>query len=107
MIWLRDLKVEDGKSMGHEAMFTTGKLKIICRGPNNRIIACNFKVFQYGADREFINGSTTDDWEIFEIQPGRYYIEAAYHDDEQSVMLKKWISMAVGDNEVVEQVLRF
>lgn len=107
MIWLRDLKVEDGKSTGHEAMFTTGKLKIICRGPNNKIIACNFKVFQYGADREFINGSTTDDWEIFEIQPGRYYIEAAYHDDEQSVMLKKWISMSVSDNEVVEQVLRF
>lgn len=107
MIWLRDLKVDDGKSTSHEAIFTAGKLKIIGRGPNNKLITCHFKVFQYGSDREFINGETGDDWEIFEIQPGKYYLEAAYHDDEQSVMLKKWINISVGENEVVEEVLRF
>lgn len=107
MIWLRDIVVEDGKTMSHEAIYTAGKLKIIGRGPNSQIITCHFKVFEYGADREIINGMTGSDWEVFEIQPGKYYLEAGFHDDIQSVMLKKWINITVGENEVVEEVLRF
>jgi Ca-activated chloride channel homolog len=107
MIWIRDIQVEDGKTISHEAIFTAGKLKIIGRGPNNEIITTHFKVFKYGADRELINGQTADDWEIFQIEPGKYYIEAAYHDEEQAVMLKKWINVSVEENEIVEIVLRF
>lgn len=107
MIWLRDLQVEDGKITSHEAIFTAGRLKIIGRGPNNEIIPCTFKVFQYGKDRELISGTTSQDWDVFEIQPGKYYLEAGYHDDEQSVLLKQWVSLSVGENEVVEVVLRF
>lgn len=107
MIWLRDIRVGDGQTISHEAIFTAGKLKIIGRGPNNQIITCNFKVFQYGKDRELINGTTGQDWEVFEIQPGKYYLEAGYHDDAQSVLLKQWVNISVGENEVVEVVLRF
>lgn len=107
MIWLRDLKVEDGKSSSHEAIYTAGKIKIIGRSSNNRIIQCKFKVFRYGADRELISGVTGDDWEVFEIDPGKYYLEASYVDDVQTVTLKKWINISIGENEVVEQVLRF
>lgn len=107
MIWLRDIAVEDGKTVSHEAIFTAGKLKIIGRGPNNQVITCAFKVFQYGKDRELINGTTGQDWEVFEIQPGKYYLEAGYHDDAKSVLLKQWVNIAVGENEVVELVLRF
>ena len=107
MIWLRDMKVSDGQTVSHEAIFTAGKLKIIGRGPNNQVIICNFRVFQYGKDRELINGTTGQDWEVFEIQPGKYYLEAGYHDDEQLVLLKQWVNISVGENEVVEIVLRF
>jgi len=107
MIWLRNLRVEDGKSSSHEAIYTTGKIKIIGRGPNNKIIECRFKIFQYGADRELLSGVTGDDWEIFEIEPGKYYLEASYIDEAETVMLKKWINLDIGDNDVVEQVLRF
>lgn len=104
---IKDIVVEDGKTVSHEAIFTAGKLKIIGRGPNNKIIPCHFKVYQYGADTELINGDTGDDWQIFEIQPGNYYLEAGYVDPIQSVLLKKWINVKVGDNEVVELILRF
>ncbi len=107
MVWLRDIKVEDGKTVSHEAIFTAGKLKIIGRGPNNQIILCHFKMYKYGADRELINGVTGQDWEIFEIEPGPYYLEASYHDEAQSVLLKKWVNITIGENEVVETVLRF
>ncbi len=100
-------KVEDGKTISHEAIFTAGKLKVIGRGPNSKIITCHFKVFKYGTDRELINGVTGDDWEIFEIEPGKYYVEASYHDEEQSVTLKKWINVDIGENEIVELILRF
>ncbi|MFH1830339.1 MAG: hypothetical protein ABH871_06145 [Pseudomonadota bacterium] len=107
MIWIRDIKVEDGKTISHEAIFTAGKLKVIGRGPNNRIIKSSFKVFQYGSDRELINGVSGNDWEIFEIEPGKYYIEASYHDEADHVTLKKWINVDIGENEVVELIIRF
>lgn len=106
-IWIRDIKVDDGKTVSHEAIFTAGKLKIIGRGPNNKLIQCQFKVFKYGTDRELVNGITGDDWEVFEIEPGAYYLEVSYHDDDKSVMLKKWINIKIGENEVKEEVLRF
>lgn len=93
--------------MSHEAIFTAGKLKVIGRGPNNRIIPVHFKVYQYGADTELINGDTGDDWQVFEISPGSYYLEAGYVDPDQSVLLKKWINLKVGENEVVELIIRF
>jgi hypothetical protein len=107
MIWIRDIKIEDGKTVSHEAIFTAGKLKVIGRGPNNKIIKTDFKVYQYGSDRELITGETGNDWEIFEIEPGQYYIEASYHDEQAHVLLKKWINVTVGENEVVELVIRF
>ncbi len=107
MIWIRDVKVEDGKTISHEAIFTAGKLKVIGRGTNNRIIETFFKVFKYGSDRELISGVTSNDWEIFEIEPGKYYIEASYHDEIGHVTLKKWINVDIGENEVVELVIRF
>lgn len=106
-VLLKDLDVEAGKTISHQAIFTQGKIKIIGRGPNNKIIPVRFKIFEYGADRELINGKTGDDWARFEIPPGRYYLEAAYVDPEQDVLLKKWVNVNIGENEVVEQVLRF
>lgn len=106
-VWIRGINVEDAKTISHEAIFTAGKIKIIGRGPNNKIINCKFKIFQYGSDRELINGETGDDWMIFEIDPGKYYMEAAYLDPEGPQLLKKWINISVSENEIVEQVLRF
>jgi hypothetical protein len=54
-----------------------------------------------------ISGDTGDDWQIFDIQPGNYYLEAGYVDPEASVLLKKWISFKVGENELREERLRF
>jgi hypothetical protein len=107
MIWTRDIKIEDGKTISHEAIFTAGKLKVIGRGPNNKIIKVDFKVYQYGSDRELIIGETGNDWEIFEIEPGQYYIEASFHDEVEHQLLKKWINVSIGENEVVELVIRF
>ncbi len=106
-ITIKDIVVEDGKMVSQEAIFTAGKLKIIGRGPNNKIIPVHFKVYQYGADTELINGDTGDDWQIFDIAPGNYYLEAGYVDPVQSVLLKKWINVKVGENEVLELILRF
>ena len=105
--WIKDILVEEGKQISLEAIFTAGKLKIIGRGANNKVIPCHFKVYQYGADTELINGDTGDDWQVFEIQPGNYYLEAGYVDPVQSVLLKKWINVKVGENEIMELVLRF
>jgi hypothetical protein len=106
-VMISDLKVKAGQTISHESIFTAGKIKIIGRGPNNKIIVVSFKIFEYGADRELINGKTGDDWSVYEIPPGRYYLEAGYVDPIQSVLLKKWVNVTVGDNQVVEQVLRF
>lgn len=106
-LWIKDVDIKIGKQVSHEAIFTAGKLKIIGRGANNKIIKCHFKIYQYGSDTELINGDTGDDWQEFEIMPGSYYLEAGYVDPEASVLLKKWINVKVGDNEVLELVLRF
>lgn len=104
---LNDIKLEEGKTTSHEAIFTSGKIKLIARGPNNALITCHFKIFEYGADRELINGLTGNDWQSYEIEPGKYYIEASYHDPDLAVTLKKWVNISIGENEIVEKVLRF
>lgn len=106
-VWLRDLEVKDAQTISHEAIFTTGKIRLIGRGPNGKIIPCEFKIFEYGADRELIHGTTGDDWQAFDINPGKYYLEVGYHDPEQAVILKKWINISVDENQILEQVLRF
>ncbi|MBI4212359.1 MAG: VWA domain-containing protein [Deltaproteobacteria bacterium] len=106
-VWVRDINVKEGEPVSHEAVFTAGKIKIIGRGPNNKIIKCSFRVFQYGADRELISGETGDDWKLFEIQPGKYYIEASYNDPDASQLLKKWINVSIDEGEQEELVLRF
>ncbi|MFH1874222.1 MAG: VWA domain-containing protein [Pseudomonadota bacterium] len=105
--WLKDIEIKNGKLISQESIFTTGKLKIIGRGSNNIIINCKFKVFEYGSDRELILGETGDDWQIYEIEPGDYYLEAGYVDPEASVLLKKWINIKVADNEILELILYF
>ena len=107
MIWIRDITIEDGKTISHEAIFTAGKLKVIGRGPNNKVIKVQFRVYEYGSDRELIISETGNDWEIFEIEPGQYYVEASYHDELEHVLLKKWINVNIGENEVVELVIGF
>jgi hypothetical protein len=106
-IWMKDIEVKTGQQVSLETIFTAGKLKIIGRGANNVIIDCQFKVFEYGSDRELIKGETGDDWQIFEIQPGSYYLEAGYVDPEASVLLKKWINIKVAENEILEVILYF
>ncbi|PIU54738.1 MAG: hypothetical protein COS89_09230 [Deltaproteobacteria bacterium CG07_land_8_20_14_0_80_38_7] len=106
-IWIKDIDVKVGKQVSHEAIFTAGKLKIIGRGANNQIIKCHFKIFKYGSDHQLVGGDTGDDWQIFEIQPDSYYLEAGYVDPEASVLLKKWINIKVDENEILEVILNF
>ncbi len=104
---MKDVKVQESKTISLEAIFTTGKIKLIGRGANNVIITTHFKIFEYGSDTELINGTTGDDWNSYDIEPGKYYMEASFHDIAEAVMLKKWINIQIGKNEVVEKVLRF
>ena len=106
-IWLRSVDIQEAKIASLEAIFTDGQLKIMGRGPNNEIINCKFKIFKYGADREIIYGETGNDWKIFSINPGSYYMEASYNDQKQSVLLKKWVNIEIKENEVKEEILRF
>ncbi len=105
--WIKDIEIKTGKQISQESIYTAGKLKIIGRGTNNVIINCKFKVFEYGSDRELIIGETGDDWQIYEIEPGDYYVEAGYVDPDKSVLLKKWINIEVEDNEILELILYF
>ena len=54
-----------------------------------------------------ISGATGQDWQSFDLIPGSYYIEASYLDDATDQVLKKWITLKVGENEFVEKELRF
>ncbi|MFH1653793.1 MAG: VWA domain-containing protein [Pseudomonadota bacterium] len=104
---VKDIKIEESKTVSLDAMFTTGKIKLMGRGANNIIITTQFKIFEYGSDTELINGTTGDDWQIYDIEPGKYYLEVSYHDAALAVTLKKWINIEIGENEVLEKVLRF
>lgn len=106
-VWLHDVEIIVGNPLSKEAVFSSGKLKVICRGENNVILPCTFSVFTYRSDRPLYSGITTDTWKEYDIPPGKYYMEAGYNDPEAGVLLKKWINFSVEENQIVEQVLHF
>lgn len=105
--WFHDVEITVGPVISKEAVFSSGKLKVICRGENNSILPCNFSVFTYRSDRPLYSGQTTDNWRDYDIPPGKYYMETGYNDPDAGVLLKKWINFSVDENQIVEQVLRF
>lgn len=106
-VWLRDIQIEAGALYVREAVFTNAKLRLIGRGTNNEIVPVDFKLYEYGHDRPLFSGATGQDWQSFDLIPGQYYIEASYLDDTTDQILKKWITLKVGENEFVEKELRF
>lgn len=106
-VWFHDVEITVGNPISKEAVFSSGKLKVICRGENNVVLPCTFSVFTYRSDRPLYSGQTDDNWKDYDIPPGKYYMEAGYNDPEAGVLLKKWINFGVEENQVVEQVLRF
>lgn len=106
-VWFHNTEVAQEKPATRIAVFTSGKLKMICRGINNMTIPCGYKIFSYGTDSPLFEGETGDQWIEHDISPGSYYIEAEYHDKQEEVILKKWITFHVGDNEIVEEIIKF
>ncbi len=106
-IWFHDVEIKEGASITNEAIFTSGKLKLICRGKNNVVLTCEFNVFTYGSDTALFSGTTTDEWREFDIPPGKYYMETGWHDPEEQQLLKKWINLDIDENQIVEEILRF
>jgi Ca-activated chloride channel family protein len=106
-IWFHDVQVTEGTTIANEAIFTSGKLKLICRGKNNVVLSCEFNVFSYGSDTALFSGETAEDWKEFDIPPGKYYMEAGWHDPKEEQFLKKWINIEIGENQIVEEILRF
>lgn len=106
-IWFHDMEIREGQSITNEAIFTSGKLKLICRGKNNIILTCEFNVFTYGSDTALFSGATVDEWREFDIPPGKYYLEVGWHDPVEEQFLKKWINISIDQNQVLEEVLRF
>ena len=106
-VWMRDITIETNALYVKEAVFTNAKVRLIGRGTNNEIIPVEFKIYEYNHDRPVVDGTTGQDWQSVDLQPGKYYIEAAYHDPESSQLLKKWINLKVDENELVEKEIRF
>lgn len=106
-IWFHDTQVDVGKTLATEAIFTSGKLKLICRGKNNVLLTCEFNVFSYGSDTALFSGATAEEWREFDIPPGKYYMEAGWHDPKEEQFLKKWINISIDENQIVEEILRF
>lgn len=106
-IWFHNVEITSEAPVQREAVFTHGKLKMACRGPNNVSLPCDYRVFTYGMDSPIFEGKTDEQWKEFDIAPGSYYIEAGYHDDADEVLLKKWISIKIAENEMLEQIIRF
>lgn len=106
-VWFHNIEISGTKPASRVAIFTYGKLKITCKGPNNAVLNCEYKVFSYGMDNPIFEGKTGAGWIEYDIAPGNYYIEAGYHDVVDEVLLKKWITLQVNDNAIVEQVIRF
>ena len=106
-IWFHDTQIEAGKTLTSEAIFTSGKLKLLCRGKNNVLLKCEFNVFSYGSDTALFSGATAEEWREFDIPPGKYYMEAGWHDPIEEQFLKKWINISIDENQIVEEILRF
>jgi hypothetical protein len=106
-VWFHDVNINAEQEAVVEAIFKNGKLKMMCRGPNDVKLTCDYKVFSYGMDSPLFEGVTEERWKEFDIPPGNYYIEAGYHDEKDEVLLKKWISIRIQPNEMLEQIIRF
>lgn len=106
-VWFHNVEVDAEQPNAKEAVFTHGKLKMLCRGPNNVTLYCDYRVFTYGMDSPLFAGVTEESWKEYDIPPGSYYIEAGYHDAKDEVLLKKWISVRIAENEILEQMIRF
>lgn len=76
-------------------------------GTNNTPLICEFNLFSYGSDTALFSGVTTSEWQEFDIPPGKYYMEAGWHDPKEEQFLKKWLNISVNENEIVEEILRF
>lgn len=106
-VWLHDVPVTANGTTSKEFIFTSGRVRLTCRGTNDSPIACTFKLFTYGQDAPLFSGATEEKWREFEMKPGYYYMEVAYDDTDQDYVLKKWINISVAENETVEEVIRF
>lgn len=106
-IWFHSVHVTVEEDVVRKAVFTDGTLKMICMGPNYVKLPCDYRVFSYGMDSPIFEGSTEEKWVSFDIPPGNYYIEAGYHDSVDEVLLKKWITIRILPNEMLEQIIRF
>ena len=104
---IMDVNIDAGNDEVREAVFTNAKVKLIGRGKNNQIIKVQFKIFRYGSDTELFSGTTGDDWTSYSIPPANYYLEAGWTDKETDQLLKKWITLKINENEIVEKVLQF
>ena len=105
--WVHDIQIKSGDTISHEALFTSGKVKLGCRGENNELLICSFRLFEYGTDSALFSGTTNDNWREYDIAPGKYYLEAGWQDPNRHVYLKKWINVSINENEVAELVIRF
>ena len=106
-VWFHNVEVKANSPVTKEAIFTHGRIKLMCRGPNDIVLECDYHLFAYGKDSPLFEGTTTENWKMFDIPPGSYYIEAGYHDAVDEVLLKKWITISVKDNEWLEEIIRF
>ncbi|MBI4237469.1 MAG: VWA domain-containing protein [Deltaproteobacteria bacterium] len=106
-VWIRGIPVTANGATQQLAKFIAGKVRLTCRGTNDIPIPCGFRLFTYGQDAPLYAGETSDQWQEFEMQPGYYYLEAGYQDGDRDQLLKKWINLAVAENQTVEQIIRF
>lgn len=106
-IWLHAIPVAANETTSREVVFTSGRVRITCRGTNNTPLPCSFRFFTYGQDAPLFSGATEEEWEEFEIKPGYYYLEVDFNDLAKSHHLKKWINVHVAENETVEEIVQF
>lgn len=106
-IWLHEVPVTANADSDQVVTFTSGRVRITCRGANEASVPCHFRIFTYGQDAPLYAGETADNWKEFEMAPGYYYIEVGYDDTVHDYELKKWLNLAVAENQTVEQVVRF
>ncbi|MDO8494470.1 MAG: VWA domain-containing protein [Deltaproteobacteria bacterium] len=106
-VWQKEVQLTAKDTVAREMVFTNAKLRLIGRGTNHEIISVTFKLYEYGHDRPLLSGTTGDDWEAFDLVPGHYYIEASFHDKVTAQVLKKWVTLKVEENQLVEKELRF
>jgi Mg-chelatase subunit ChlD len=106
-IWMHGLAVTANETSSQEVIFTSGRVRLTCRGTNETAIPCAFRLFTYGQDAPLFAAETLDNWEEFEMKPGTYYLEVDFNNIAKSHHIKKWINIKVAANTTVEQIVRF